>query len=93
VRIARALKNINFHNAPVNFRKAEYLVPPFLAVNPSAAIPTLPLDDGAQISQPGAIIHYLAVVCFHIRLRAASAMEAVRVRQIADIIGCDIHPF
>ena len=59
VRIALALKGLDFQSLPVNLLKGEQREPAFLALNPQGRVPALRVDSGALLVQSPAIIEYL----------------------------------
>lgn len=92
VRLALALKGIEARTVPVDLTQAEHRGDAFRALNPSGAVPTLQLDDGTLISQSSAIIEYLEERFPEPALLPLGAKARARVRQMAGIIGMDIHP-
>lgn len=94
VRIALALKGLTCEIVPVHLvrgggeqRQADYL-----ALNPEGRVPLL-VHDGRPISQSLAIIEYLeeAFPDTPALLPAEPAARA-RVRSLAQLVACDIHP-
>jgi maleylacetoacetate isomerase len=69
---------------------------PALASLPShqsaGRVPSLVLDDGTVLIQSPAILEYLEDVFPDPPLLPRSAVERARVRGVAALIGCDIHP-
>lgn len=93
VRIALGLKGLEFDNIPVNLlpgvseqRSSEYL-----AVNPQGRVPFF-MDGGVAISQSPAILEYLEETHPEVPLLPTGAEDRAVVRQLASLIGCDIHP-
>jgi maleylacetoacetate isomerase len=68
-------------------RTAEYR-----AVNPQMRVPTLALSTGDILTQSLAIIEYLDEVYPEPPLLPADAVNRARVRAVAQIVACDIHP-
>ena len=93
VRIALHLKGLAYEAIPVHLLKSggEQLQRAYLAVNPTALIPTLD-DDGATLTQSLAIIEYLDETHAAAALLPADAAGRARVRALALTVACDIHP-
>lgn len=92
VRIALALKGIEYEYHAVNLRAGEQRSKPYLKLNLSASVPLLITDEGAEISQSLAIIDYLDSVQPQSRLIPLEPLARARVLEVANLIGCDIHP-
>ena len=96
VRIALALKKLDYDYLPVHLVKNEQLAPAFRAVAPSQLVPALVLDAAAgapmTIKQSLAIIEYLDETVPEPPLLPADALGRARVRTIALDIACEIHP-
>ncbi len=89
VRIALALKGIDYQTEPVNIRQYDT---EYLQLNPVGAVPTLIDDEGNSMGQSLAIIDYLER-CFPVpQLLPQGAQIRTQVLEIASIIACDIHP-
>lgn len=91
VRIALAFKGLTYKMMPVNLVHAEHLVPAYLRLNPQGLLPLL-RDQGNVLTQSLAIIEYLDEVYLEPPLYPNSAAARARVRAIAQMIACDIHP-
>jgi maleylpyruvate isomerase len=91
VRIALALKGADATIIPHNFRHDEQRSPDYLALNPQGLVPTLEID-GAALTQSLAIIEYLDETRPDPPLLPAGALGRARVRAMAQVIACDIHP-
>ena len=96
VRIALALKKIDFEYAAVQLVKNEQLQPAFRAVAASQLVPVLVVDDPARgeatLTQSLAIIEYLDETFPEPPLLPADALGRARVRALALDIACEIHP-
>lgn len=92
VRIALNLKGIDYSLIPVNLLKDEQKSDWYLAVNPLGLVPALRLDDGTVISQSTAILEWLDETSPDMPLLPADPLQRSRVRAMANIIACDIHP-
>lgn len=93
VRIGLKLKGLDYESVPVHLLRdgGEQLKPEYRAVNPSALVPALQ-DGDATITQSLAILEYLDEVHTMVPLLPRDALGRARVRQLALMIGCDIHP-
>ena len=94
VRIALNLKGLPYEMVPIHLskdggyqRKSE-----FVAINPQMRVPALALSSGDVLVQSLAIIEYLDDIHPEPPLLPADALERAKVRAIAQIIACDIHP-
>ena len=94
VRIALNLKGVAFETAPVHLTKdggAQHTAQ-YRAVNPQQRVPALVLPTGEVLLQSLAIIDYLDEVHPEPPFLPADAIQRARVRAVAQIIACDIHP-
>jgi len=95
VRIALALKGLDYHALPVNLiapAGGEHRQAAYLALNPQGRVPALRTDDGALLIQSPAIIEYLEERYPQWPLLPADLVARARVRGVAAVIGCDVHP-
>ncbi|MFK4232094.1 maleylacetoacetate isomerase [Pseudomonas guariconensis] len=92
VRIALALKGLDYQALPVNLLKGEQRGANYLALNPQGRVPALRTNGGELLVQSPAIIEYLEEVYPQPALLPASAEARAKVRGVAAIIGCDVHP-
>jgi maleylpyruvate isomerase len=92
VRIALALKGLEVTSAPVNLRAGEQRLEGFLQINSQGFVPALALDDGAVLTQSVAIIEYLEETHPEPPLLPKTPVARARVRSIAQVIACDVHP-
>jgi maleylacetoacetate isomerase len=93
VRIALNLKGLDYEAVPVHLLQdgGRHLTDAYLAVNPSALVPALQ-DDALTLTQSMAIIEYLEEMHPQVALLPKDAIGRARVRELAQIIACDIHP-
>jgi maleylacetoacetate isomerase len=92
VRIALNLKQLPYETVPVHLAKGEQHADGFHEVNPQELIPVL-MHGGRMLRQSLAIIDYLDENFDANRpLMPNVARERQRVRAIAQMIACDIHP-
>lgn len=91
VRIALHLKGLDYEYIPVNLLADEQDGTAFRAINPQGLVPALTTDDGVLIQSP-AIMEWLEERYPNPPLLPADATGRARVRALAALIGCDIHP-
>jgi maleylpyruvate isomerase len=91
-RIALEIKGLSYDYIPHHLRHGEHLEPAYLAVNPQGLVPALVLDDGTLLTQSLAIIEYLDEIQPAPPLLPKDALGRARVRMLAQMIACDIHP-
>lgn len=92
VRIALNLKGLKYEDSFHHLRKGEHLKPDYAAINPQKLLPTLQLDDGALLTQSLAIMEYLEETHPIPPLLPKKPVERARVRSLAMIPACEIHP-
>ncbi|MBB1486765.1 maleylacetoacetate isomerase [Oceanospirillum sediminis] len=92
VRIALNLKGIDCEQIGVNLLKGEHKGDEHLSRNPQGFVPALALDSGEVLTQSLAIIEYLEEVYPDRPVLPTDAAERARVRSLAQLIACDIHP-
>jgi maleylpyruvate isomerase len=93
VRIALNLKGLTYEQVPIHLRRGggEQFAASYKAINPQALVPAL--DDSGQIlTQSLAIIEYLEERYPTPPLLPSDPVERARVRSMALIIACEIHP-
>ena len=91
VRIALHLKQVPFEIVPVNLLASEQLGSGYREVNPQGLVPTL-IDGPHTIHQSLAILEYLEERFPDPPLLPPTAAERARVRALAALIACDVHP-
>ena len=91
LRIALNLKGIATEYIAVDLRVDEQLNAPFKAVNPQGMVPALDTGEQVLIQSP-AIIEWLEEKHPTPALLPSGADARARVRALAAIVGCDIHP-
>ncbi|MFY1667554.1 maleylacetoacetate isomerase [Pseudomonas sp. Pseu.R1] len=94
VRIALALKGLEVNAIPVNLIRdgGEHRKPDYRAINPQGRVPALRVDTSEVIIQSLAIIEYLEERYPESPLLPTDLIERAKHREIAALIGCDIHP-
>jgi len=93
VRIALNLKGLAYDAVPVHLLRGggEHLQGDYRQINPSGLVPSFQ-DEHITLSQSMAIIEYLEEVHPQMPLLPKDAAGRARVRELAQIVGCDIHP-
>ncbi len=91
LRIALNLKGLSYEYLAIDLRHEHHLLPGFRAINPQALVPALEVDDQVLIQSP-AIIEWLEERFPQPPLLPADVQQRARVRALAAIVGCDIHP-
>jgi len=92
LRIALRLKGLPVDYVAVDLRREEHLAAPYREVNPQALLPALVLDDGPVLIQSPAIIEWLEERYPNPPLLPGDPLARARVRALAAIVGCDVHP-
>ena len=94
VRIALNFKGLAYETVPVHLVKdgGHNRRPEFRAVNPQMRIPALVAPTGDVLIQSLAIIEYLEETQPDPPLLPKDPIARAKVRALADIIACDIHP-
>jgi maleylpyruvate isomerase len=94
VRIALNLKGLSYETIPIHLTKdgGHHKRPDYQVVNPQMRVPALALSGGEVLVQSPAIIDYLDEVYPDPPFLPADAIERARVRAVAQVIACDIHP-
>ncbi|PSJ44695.1 maleylacetoacetate isomerase [Zobellella endophytica] len=92
VRIALALKGLDYDYRGVNIRVGEQKADDYQSMNPSKGVPLLLDDEGNRLSQSMAIIDYLDETHPEPRLLPAEPLARARVLELANAIACDMHP-
>ena len=91
LRIALNLKGLKYEYVPVNLRTEQHLQIEFRALNPQGLVPALVHEDKVLIQSP-AIIEWLEERYPTPALLPPDSDARARVRALASIVGCDIHP-
>jgi len=91
VRIALALKGLDYDYIPIHLVKNEQLAESYAALQASRLVPLL-RDGETQLGQSLAIIEYLDETQPEPPLLPADALGRARVRALAQDIACEIHP-
>jgi maleylacetoacetate isomerase len=91
VRIALNLKGLPYEDAFIHLRRGDQRGADYLAVNPQGLVPALEIDDHTLI-QSMAIIEYLDETHPQPAFLPPDPLGRARVRALAAIVACDIHP-
>ena len=91
VRIALALKGLDYEYVSVQIAKGKQFEPAFAALNAQNLVPVLE-DESKLLYQSLAIIQYLDETYPEPRILPTDRFERNRVRSLALIIACEIHP-
>lgn len=90
-RIALNLKGLSYEYVAVHLGKEAHLSESFKAINPQQLVPALDTDGQVLIQSP-AIIEWLEEQHPSPALLPADADGRAKVRALAAIVGCDVHP-
>lgn len=91
LRIALNLKGLSYEQIAVDLRREQHLTAQYKAINPQQLVPALEVD-GLLLTQSPAIIEWLEERHPQPPLLPADTDSRARVRALAAIVGCDIHP-
>lgn len=92
LRAALNVKGLDYDYVPYVLRDGETRTPGYLRRNPQGLVPTLERDDGSHLTQSLAIIEWLEETHPEPPLLPAYADGRARVRALACMIACEIHP-
>jgi maleylacetoacetate isomerase len=91
VRIALALKGLAYESKAINLRLGDQWTPDYRQMNPQALVPAL-VTEGRTLTQSLAIVEYLDETHPEPPLLPKTPLERARVRALALMVACDIHP-
>ena len=91
VRIALALKGLAYETQGHDLRTGAQKAADYVALNPQGMVPALQID-GAVLTQSPAILEWLEETNPQPPLLPDDALSRARVRAMAALIACDIHP-
>ena len=92
VRLALALKGLDYQAVPVNLLAGEQRQPVYRTLNAQGRLPSLRLDSGEVLIQSPAILEYLEERYPAVPLLPAEPLLRARHRGVAALIACDVHP-
>lgn len=90
-RIVLNLKNVQYQQHFISLAKYEHHQPSYQLINPQGFVPVLVTDAGTLTQSP-AIIEWLEEQYPVPALLPIDAFERARVRAMAALLSCDIHP-
>lgn len=91
LRIALALKGLAYEQVAHDLRTGAQRSPDYLAIAPHGLVPALEADGTVLIESP-AILEWIEARWPEPPLLPGDPAEAAKVRAIAALIACDIHP-
>lgn len=91
VRIALALKGLGYESQGHDLRTGAQKAADYLALNPQGMVPALQVD-GAVLTQSPAILEWLEEAYPTPALLPSDSLGRAKVRAMAALIACDIHP-
>jgi maleylacetoacetate isomerase/maleylpyruvate isomerase len=91
VRIALAWKGLAYEPVAIDLRGGEQSSLAYRSVNPQGFVPFL-VDGDVNLGQSLAIMEYLEEVYPDRPLLPANAVDRAKVRAMAQVVACDIHP-
>lgn len=92
LRIVMKLKGLAYREIFLDLVGGEQNKDAYRAVNPQGLVPALICSDGAVLTQSMAIIEYLDDMHPEVPVMPRDARGRARVRALAQMIACDIHP-
>jgi maleylpyruvate isomerase len=92
VRIALGLKGIVCEQVAVDLARGDHRNDDYMAIHPQGVVPTLITDQGVVLTQSLAILEFLEERYPQVPLLPSEAVARARVRSLAYIVACDIHP-
>ncbi len=92
-RIALNLKELDYEQVSIHLSRGggEQYKPDYVALNPQKLVPSL-IDGGEPMIQSMAIMEYLEETHPNPPLLPKEPAARARVRALANIVACDIHP-
>jgi maleylpyruvate isomerase len=90
-RIGLNLKGVAYEQVPLDLRTAAHRAEAFVERNPQGLVPALEVD-GATLTQSLAILEWLDEAHPEPPLLPRDPIARARVRAMAAIVACDIHP-
>jgi maleylpyruvate isomerase len=91
VRIALNLKGLAYESEVLDLRSGEHLRERYARINPQRAVPAL-VDGDDRLVQSMAIVEYLEETHPEPPLFPSSPLERARVRAMAQLVACEMHP-
>lgn len=75
----------------VDFQSGEQSKPAYLAINPKGRVPALQTDDGALLTETGAILEYIAALAPHAGLIPSDPLRAAQMRSVMHYLAATMH--
>jgi maleylacetoacetate isomerase len=91
VRIALELKGLRYDYVPVHLARGEHKQEAYTSIAAQAMVPMMEVD-GQRLSQSMAIMEYLDECHPQPPLLPPDALGRARVRALAQLVACEIHP-
>src|SRR3954467_13626016 len=91
VRIAVALKGLPYESVVHDLRANTQRTPEYTRINPLHSVPSLGVD-GTPRTESMAICEYLEETHPEPALLPRAPLDRARVRAMAQLVACDIHP-
>jgi maleylpyruvate isomerase len=91
LRIALNLKGLRYEQVAIDLRNEQHLGEAYKAINPQQLVPALDIGE-TVLTQSAAIIEWLEERYPTPALLPPDPQERARVRALASIVGCDVHP-
>lgn len=92
VRIALHIKGLPYDYLPVHLLRGEHCDPAYASLVGDALVPALVTDEGAVLPQSMAIMEYLEELHPSPALLPSTPLARARVRGLAQMVACEIHP-
>lgn len=92
LRVALNLKGLDYAYVSYALRRGDTRQPGYLAMNPAGLVPTLERDDGTVMTQSLAIVEWLEEIHPTPALLPNDPDGRARVRALALMIACEVHP-
>ena len=92
VRIALELKGVAYAQVARHLRRGEQSSPDYLALNRQGLVPALEVGGEGALAQSLAIVEWIDETQPGPKLLPADPRGRARVRAMAQIIACDVHP-
>jgi maleylpyruvate isomerase len=92
LRAALNLKGLSYDYVPYVLRRGDTRTPHYLAMNPAGLVPVLEREDGTMMTQSLAIIEWLEETYPEPALLPKDADGRARVRALAYMLACEVHP-